>query len=189
MGIDKQIHHFAGQVYAVNMSWSQAWVCHGSIILKSAGVTGKTKLAPTRTHTQWADMLYCYAGSNPQIDFCSGLISFLLFPPFLEYWFHWAMVRGGRDAWRQSPLCMSTNAARMLLFLGIPVLMFLGLSQWQLSHVIWYMMWIMKIMFLACGHLRTPRLHVTDYVAQNTDPLGDAAQRVGIPELCGRKGF
>lgn len=67
MGIDKKIHHFAGQVYAVNMSWSQAWVCHGSIILKSAGVTGKTKLAPTRTHTQWADMLYCYAGSNPQI--------------------------------------------------------------------------------------------------------------------------
>jgi hypothetical protein len=30
---------------------------------------------------------------------------------------------------------------------------------------------------------------VTDYVAQNTDPLDDAAQRVGIPELCGRKGF
>ena len=30
---------------------------------------------------------------------------------------------------------------------------------------------------------------MTDYVAQNTDPLGDAAQRVGIPELCGRNGF
>ena len=90
--------------------------------------------------------------------FCSGLISFLLFPPFLKYWFHWAMVRGGRDEWRKSPLCMSTNAARMLLFLGIPVLMFLGLSQWQLSHVIWYMMWIMKIMFLACGHLRDTKV-------------------------------
>ena len=88
-------------------------------------------------------------------------------------------------SWRKSSLCISANAARMLLFLGVPTLLLLGWSSLAMFLTEFSceldMAKFFKIALLK-QPASLPRLHVADYIAQNTDPYFDASQRVGIPK-------